>query len=224
MYIYKITNLINGKSYIGKTTKSLDERWKLHLSDTNKKNDNNYFHNAIRKYGYKNFEKYVIYECNDINILNLMETFKIMVNHTHKSEGGYNITWGGEDNPMNYPDIVDKMRNNVISAWSNPDNYKKFCDSMKGRQIKPFTKEHKENISKSMLGFKNHRYNKQWKKESLEKRSKNTYMITHSDGLVEYTNVLSLWCKHNEVNYNSLLIYIKNNKPYKGIIVTKILK
>ena len=30
-YIYKITNNINGKVYIGKTTKTVEERWKGHL-------------------------------------------------------------------------------------------------------------------------------------------------------------------------------------------------
>lgn len=222
MYIYKVTNIINGKSYIGKTTKSVDERWKLHLSDMKKKNDNNYFHNAIRKYGNENFEKSVIYECDDINILNLMETFKIMVNHTHKSEGGYNVTWGGEDNPMSHYDIIEKMRNGIIKAWSNPNNYRRFCNSMKGKQVKPFTTSHKENISKSMMGSNNPMYNKQWSDDSLKKRSKNMYRITHSNGKIENTNVLSIWCKQNNINYNSILEYIKKNKPYKGIIIEKL--
>ena len=54
MIIYKITNIINGKSYIGQTAYSLNERWLSHLSDMVKKKDNNYFHNAIRKYGWDN--------------------------------------------------------------------------------------------------------------------------------------------------------------------------
>jgi len=50
MIIYKITNKINNKSYIGQTIKNLDKRWKQHIyfSKTNKKNGK--FNNAIRKY------------------------------------------------------------------------------------------------------------------------------------------------------------------------------
>ena len=36
-YIYKITNLISGKSYIGKTLSTIDERWREHCSDSKKR-------------------------------------------------------------------------------------------------------------------------------------------------------------------------------------------
>ena len=45
--IYKITNKVNNKSYIGQTRYSLEFRWRQHQH----KKDNTYFHNAIKKYG-----------------------------------------------------------------------------------------------------------------------------------------------------------------------------
>ena len=36
-YIYKITNSINGKSYIGQTQNTIEERWKEHIKDSKKK-------------------------------------------------------------------------------------------------------------------------------------------------------------------------------------------
>lgn len=35
-YIYKITNMINGKSYIGKTNLSIEKRFKEHCRDSKK--------------------------------------------------------------------------------------------------------------------------------------------------------------------------------------------
>ena len=50
--IYKITNIINNKVYIGQTVHSLQRRWTQHIIDAyNCKSKNNHFQNAIRKYG-----------------------------------------------------------------------------------------------------------------------------------------------------------------------------
>ncbi len=59
-YVYRIENKINGKFYIGKTSKTIDERWKRHKYDCNYKKDNTRLYNALRKYGYENFEINVI--------------------------------------------------------------------------------------------------------------------------------------------------------------------
>lgn len=54
MFIYQITNKINGKRYVGKTTKSsILDRWESHLKDCKKGHTKLY--NAIKKYGKENF-------------------------------------------------------------------------------------------------------------------------------------------------------------------------
>ena len=53
MLIYKATNIINNKSYIGLTTRTLQERKLEHLRHT--KTENTYFHRAINEYGKDNF-------------------------------------------------------------------------------------------------------------------------------------------------------------------------
>lgn len=92
--IYQVTNLSNNKKYIGQTN-NLNKRIFDHISSSKRKDDNSYFHKAIRKYGIKKFKWEILCECDDIQ-LDMMETFKIMVNHTHYTEGGYNLTWGGQ--------------------------------------------------------------------------------------------------------------------------------
>ena len=60
--IYKITNKINNKIYIGQSI-NIQQRFYTHCSDALTKQDNNYFHNAIRKYGKENFYIEIIEEC-----------------------------------------------------------------------------------------------------------------------------------------------------------------
>ena len=54
--IYKATNKVNGKVYIGKTSAKLSVRKRQHTSDTYSKNSKTVFHSAIRKHGINNFE------------------------------------------------------------------------------------------------------------------------------------------------------------------------
>jgi group I intron endonuclease len=99
--IYKITNKINGKVYIGFTS-TIIGRWKKHIFDTinkNKKTDSNkILHNAMRKYGIENFEYKVIYQSKDRDYtLNTMEKFFIVEYNSHCVDGkGYNATYGGQ--------------------------------------------------------------------------------------------------------------------------------
>ena len=62
MIIYKATNKINGKSYIGQTIKPLERRISGHLYEL-KNGSDYYFHNALRKYDFENFSWEIICEC-----------------------------------------------------------------------------------------------------------------------------------------------------------------
>lgn len=87
-YIYKITNKVNGMSYIGQTRYTVEFRWRQHQH----KKDNCYFHNAIRKYGAENFTVETIEEC-DVSQLDNREIYYIAKYNTF--EKGYNLTIGG---------------------------------------------------------------------------------------------------------------------------------
>ena len=64
--IYKVTNNINGKVYIGQSDQ-IEMRWKRHRYRSLNNNGDDYnciFYKAIRKYGLENFTFEVIEECN----------------------------------------------------------------------------------------------------------------------------------------------------------------
>lgn len=110
-FIYKVTNIINQKVYIGKTEESVEKRWKEHVLDSRK--DcllNRPFYNAIRKYGIDNFIVETIEEVND-NLLEEREIYWIdyYQSYVHfPNSKGYNMTLGGDGTrKYNYKEIVE---------------------------------------------------------------------------------------------------------------------
>lgn len=96
--IYKITNLVNGKIYIGQTVVSEPQRWQSHIWNAynNPKNDSPYLCNAIKKYGRENFKREILEEVNSLEELNNKEIFYIQKYNTTNPSIGYNISIGGE--------------------------------------------------------------------------------------------------------------------------------
>ena len=100
-YIYKITNLINEKVYIGQTTTTIDHRWGQHKTYRNKRN---HLYSALDKYGIDNFkiEEISHYTRNTkeklIQILNKKEIYYIAKYNSTNPDFGYNISIGGNSN------------------------------------------------------------------------------------------------------------------------------
>lgn len=88
--IYLITNNLNGKQYVGKTTRSLNIRMNHH-----KCGGDLHIDRAIRKYGRENFTVEVLEECYTVEQLNEREIFWIAALNC-KHPNGYNHTDGGE--------------------------------------------------------------------------------------------------------------------------------
>ena len=103
-YIYKYTNKINGKSYIGQTN-NLQKRFNGHKSEAFNPNASGYylpFHCAIRKYGIDNFTYEVLEEIADgesQGFIDDREIYFIGYYHSLTTENGYNLTIGGEGCP-----------------------------------------------------------------------------------------------------------------------------
>lgn len=94
--IYKITNLINGKCYIGQTTNS-KRRFSEHRAKGYGSENNKVLYYAFDKYGLNNFSFEVIEE----QIENYNEREKYWIRYYDSFENGYNQTEGGEEPPLN---------------------------------------------------------------------------------------------------------------------------
>lgn len=92
--IYKFTNKINGKIYVGQTTQSFEERLKRHLQQID---DNTYFHRALKKYGLSNFNYEIIEDNIPLSELDNREIYWIKIlDSYYTSNKGYNLTKGGQ--------------------------------------------------------------------------------------------------------------------------------
>lgn len=91
--IYKITNTINNKVYIGQS-KNISKRWSAHR--VRYQTDDYPIYRAMRKYDIKNFTFEVIEEC-DIDSLNEREIYWISEYNSNNPQYGYNLTAGGQN-------------------------------------------------------------------------------------------------------------------------------
>ena len=92
--IYKITNKVNGKVYIGQSSFSVEKRFAEHCRDMNKRSlEKRPLYSAMKKYGIENFSVELIEEC-ELDIIHQREQYWIAFYNSYHN--GYNATIGGE--------------------------------------------------------------------------------------------------------------------------------
>lgn len=184
--IYMIKNLITNQLYIGQSV-NIERRWGEHCNLKDMKYS--YIERAIKKYGVKNFSLEVIEKVNDVSFLNEREQYWIRFYNTYKDKNHYNLTPGGDFNPMLLPDVVDKLRGRHLSDETknkisiahmgkklSPEHRKKISEGNKG---KTFSKETCNKISQSKKGY--HHTDKTKKKIS---KSRTGIKMSHESNLI----------------------------------------
>lgn len=148
MLIYSITNKLNGKMYIGQTTKSLEQRIKNHKNAMVSGKDT-HIYRAMRKYGWENFEFCVIAYAESQEVLDELEEYYIHKYDTVRS--GYNMSYGGSVNIM-YSEVVaekhnNKMRTDEVRAKIS-NSMKKSYEDRGG-----ISDEHRKHLSENKKAF-----------------------------------------------------------------------
>lgn len=215
MIIYKSTNNITGKVYIGQTTQTLEKRIKNHIKES-KVETNRPFMSAIKKYGSDNFTFETIDFATELND---KEIYWIDF-YQSVSPNGYNITGGGQGKKMIRTDelgkrISDGLKNS--EKWQKTKNSKEYKIKMEKSFIgwnkgKKFSQEHKnkiwENNKERILKF-----NKSTSKKWIVVDKDNN--ITRITGKEEYFDKLGM--DTGDVSRMSkILSEGKNRKRYNG--------
>ena len=120
MVIYLITNKLNGLGYVGQTKYDLvNRRYSQHLSHAFaiklSRRRHTKLYEAMRKYGRDNFEVKILEEVKSEDLLNEREKYWIAKLGT-LHPGGYNLTEGGDSNPMNNPVSLEKHNITMAKA------------------------------------------------------------------------------------------------------------
>ena len=164
--IYKITNKLNNKIYVGQTIIDINQRLHNHFSYAFNKNATTYLANAIRKYGRSAFVIEYLEVCS-IGNLNKAERKWIKRLHSNINTIGYNMSAGGDGGRNSLSFEVREKISNTKSGVSTGPFTKERCDNIskaklasgykhseetlqkirRGRQAYTLTSEHKRNIS-----------------------------------------------------------------------------
>lgn len=147
-YIYKITNMMNSKNYIGQTVQP-EKRWYQHRNSS--ANPTQVIHHAIKKYGAHNFTYDVIATCQTLDDANYLEAQCIEQYDSLASNGkGYNVSLGGMNAPKT-PEWCAQMSIKMKEIGHRPPagSNSEWLDTLRGV---PLTDVQKESAKLGMLG------------------------------------------------------------------------
>lgn len=136
--IYKLTNLINGKIYIGQS-RDIANRMRYHIQDSKRVNDKrgqNPLYEAMRKYGHENFKLEILEICEEAE-LDEREAYYIKLYDSTNPDKGYNQTFYPK--PFLDPRIIaeshraevmrmhgKRLREWNLKQWKDPEYRKKM--------------------------------------------------------------------------------------------------
>lgn len=140
-YIYKIVNDINDKVYIGKTEKTIQERFKGHLIDSKKRRiEHRPLYNAINKYGAEHFQIILVEEV-DREQASEREIYWIKEYGSYGT--GYNATLGGDGKSyLDYKKILKLYDTTNLNQSEIAKECKCSIDS-----VREIVKDYRENVN-----------------------------------------------------------------------------
>lgn len=144
--IYIHTCVLTGKSYIGQTTKSMEDRWKEHLYEKKP----NKFHNALKKYNEKYWHHKVLAYADTKEDLDELEIY--FINKFDSIKKGYNSKTGGAHGKHSIESKIQMSeKRKGIGRPHTEESKIKISKALKGKK---FIESHKENLSKAKKGKK----------------------------------------------------------------------
>lgn len=237
--IYKITNLVNNKVYIGQSI-NIEKRWANEKSNSKRKNGKK-LSEAFTQYGIENFSFEILEECPQEK---LNEKEKYYISFYNSVEDGYNTTLGGSTGKyridteehskkirkqyriLNKEKIKLKNKEWEIKHKKERLLYKKQYHLKNSEKEKQYRKENKEVFYKRTEEWKKNNKEKvlltakkNYKKHSKEKieKSKNEYQKRMNS--IYFNPFENKWCTFNQIKYFLTKKYggYKNFKEFEPV-------
>ena len=225
--IYKATNLINGKIYIGQTIKSLARRQYEHFYYKNR--DNSKFRTALRKYKPEDWKWEILVENIPAEQLNDLERAYIWGLSSY--EFGYNSTRGGDENPMNGRNHTEETKQKmskahlgqklseahkrklILSRIGVPHSEETKLKISVANKGKIRTENFKKQVSLNKKGENNHNFGKplaqQVKDKIASSRATVNYKITKPAAATEVVKNLRKYCREHKLTFSHMYEIIK---------------
>lgn len=211
--IYKITNKINGRIYIGQTIRTLEDRWYHHVYYATQKKCKTKLGRAIRKYGASAFDAVVI-ETSD----NLDEREIYFINLFKSVTSGYNIKIGGDGGPHALSTKKKISKANKKRVWTQEmrDNMSRAILAWhEERGFVPKSEEFRRKISIANSRRKMPTKTKEKFQKHNESLMKPVVCITNDK---EYPSIAAA-CKELNINNGQLSQHLKGkHKHVKGLV------
>jgi hypothetical protein len=129
-FIYKTTNIVNGKIYVGQhRTNTIEDGYiGCGIKRMSQSNGKTYFHKAVHKYGYENFKREILEFCDNFEQLCEKEIF--WINHLNAVKVGYNVLF---EDKFSYK---NKGEFNAFYGQKHSDETKQFLSDKAKNRLK----------------------------------------------------------------------------------------
>lgn len=199
-YLYKTTNLVNNKIYIGiHSTDNLEDgyigcgiRSQAYVKASNKYGHKSAFHDAVLKYGYNNFKKEILYYADSKN--DILELEELIVDREFiQDKSNYNISIGGSGGATVYKTSLE-TDNNIFKEYMLGSTKEEICN--------------KYNVSKSLI----------WRiikdKDRNNRKVNDKYSINKIKLVEEWLNINGCEILNKYINWNITWVEIGNVTPF----------
>ena len=216
--VYKITNTVNGKFYIGvhKTNNPLDSYMGSGLA----------IKQAISKYGRESFIKEILFEYEtsheafdkERTLLEDLWATDLTYNKKPGGSGGWeawNMSRSSDDNPMKRPEVVEKnLTSRMETLNANREKYIEIAKQNLQKAVESNTGKKRPDHSKTMAekGI----FREMWKdKEAMRDKLASHWEVTSPTGEVYSTNRLEDFCNEWGLTYVSVWETHRTGRPVK---------
>lgn len=204
-YIYKITNTITNKIYIG-ITNNYQKRMREHSYGKG----NSLLAKSIRKYGWDNFVHELIEETDnrDRELAHILE-------FQSKHPLGYNLTEGGEGCVGFEPNenSKNKMRKAKLGNTLSVEHKKKISESLKGRKLSRVAKSKISKKLENNKNFEGHTFSKE-SREKLSKGRAKEWIALDPDGNEVKIYNMRKFCIENNLSNSAMSSVLSDKIPH----------